>query len=122
MSFRDHMKKIVEDVPGTLACTLMGFDGIAIDSYELGGADVDVATLMTEYSSIAHQIRRALEAQPATGDLNEFVLQGSQLTAVVRPLSGEYFLAALMKPEALAAKTRYLMRVAAPKILQELTG
>lgn len=121
MSFREHIQRVVDQVPGAVACTVMGFDGIAIDSYEVGGAEVDAQTILTEYSSIAHQVRRAFEAQPASGDFSELVIHGSAFVTVVRPLTDEFFLATLMKASALSGKIRYLMRVAAPKILKELS-
>jgi hypothetical protein len=122
MGFRDHIQRVVDQVPGAVACAIMGFDGIAIDSYDVGGAEVDIQVLFTEYASIAHQVRRAFEEPSSSvGALSELVLGSGKFTTIVRPITTEYFVAAVMKPSALMGKARYLLRVTAPKIASELS-
>ncbi len=122
MGFREHIQRVVEEVPGALACTVMGFDGISVDSYDVGGAEVDMQTLMTEYASVAHQVRRALEdpSSLAGGKLSEMVLGTPKFTAVVLPIGNEYFIAAILSPSAIMGKARYLLRITAPKLGKEL--
>ncbi len=122
MSFREHIQRIVEQVPGTLACALMGFDGISIDSYEVGGAEVDITTLFTEYASVAHQVRRAFDdpTSAAGGELSEMSLSSPKFVTVVRPINNEYFVAAVMTPSAMVGKARYMLRITAPKLIKEL--
>jgi len=120
MTFREHMQRIVESVPGATACALMGFDGIAIDSYELGGGELDIPTLLTEYSSAAISLRHTGQQQPAAGSVAEVVIATPNLTTVLRPLNEEYFLAVVLGPQGVPGKARYLMRLAAPQLLKEL--
>lgn len=122
MGFREHIQRVVEQVPGALACAIMGFDGISIDSYEVGGAEVDITTLFTEYASVAHQVRRAFEdpTSAAGGSISELTLSSPKFVTVVRPISSEYFVAAVMSPSAMMGKARYLLRIAAPKLVKEL--
>lgn len=119
MTFREHMQHIVNSVPGATACALMGFDGIAIDSFEVGGGDLDIPTLLTEYSAAALTLRQN-NGQPASGPLSELVITTSQLTAVLRLLTEEYFLAVVLAPGGLSGKARYMMRQAAPELVREL--
>lgn len=121
MSFRDHIQRVVDAVPGAMACTIMGFDGIAIDSYEVGGAEIDLQVLLTEYSALVGQVRRAMETQAQSGDVKELAIATTHMVALVQPLTKEYFLAAILKPEALVGKARYLMRVVTPSIVKELS-
>ncbi len=62
MSFRDHIQRVVDQVPGAIACTIMGFDGIAIDSYDDGGDYRSRCdhVVFTEYASVAHQVEARL--------------------------------------------------------------
>ena len=120
MSFREHIQTIVEGVPGALACTVMGFDGIAIDSFERGTPRVDVPTLLAEYASAAQQLRRGAAQQPETGRIDELVVNSTNLTAVLRLLTEEYFLAVVMGNAGYVGKARYLMRMRAPSIIKEL--
>lgn len=120
MTFREHMQRIVEAVPGATACALMGFDGIAIDSYEVGGGGLDIPTLLAEYSGAA-QLLRHNSGQPAAGGLTELTITTPHLTAVLRPLNEDYFLAVVLGTGGLSGKARYLMRQAAPDLLRELS-
>ena len=120
MTFREHMQRIVQSVPGATACALMGFDGIAIDSYEVGGGELDIPTLLTEYSSAAVTLRHSADQQPLAGSVADLVIATNNLTAVLRPLNDEFFLAVVLTPGGLSGKARYMMRLAAPDLLKEL--
>ncbi len=120
MSFREHIQRIVEATPGAVACTIMGFDGIAIDTFEVGSDEVDIPNLLVEYSTAAQQMRRNAEQSPA-GAFVEMTVCGERMSAVLRALTEEYFLAVILKPTALVGKARYLMRTAAFAITQELS-
>ncbi|MEK7704937.1 MAG: tetratricopeptide repeat protein [Myxococcota bacterium] len=121
MSFRDHIQQIVDAVPGAMACTVMGFDGIAIDSHEREGGSVDLPTLLTEYAGAAIQLKRGAAQQPETGSVDEVMVAGSHMIAILRLLTEEYFLAVVLRPTALVGKARYLMRMHAPALIQELS-
>jgi predicted regulator of Ras-like GTPase activity (Roadblock/LC7/MglB family) len=118
MSFREHMQHIVESTPGALASVVMGFDGIAIDSFQVGSGELDVPTLMIEYAAAARQLNRGDVA--SSGGMQEVTVSGDRHSAIVRPITKEYFLAVILGPNSLLGKARYLMRVAAPLIAKEL--
>jgi len=120
MSFREQIQRIVDSTPGALACTIMGFDGIAIDTYEVSGGTIDITTLLLEYAAAAHQLRRGASEDSANGTLVEITVHGTKLSALVRPLVGEYFLGVVLKPSAIVGKARYLMRIAAADIAKDL--
>jgi len=117
MIFREYLKEMVDAVPGALAATVMGFDGIAIESYEGQASDIDMASLVIEYGSATKLLRTAAEA---VGSLTEIGVMAKDATVYVRPLGPDYFMAMLVSPEALKGKARYKMRITAPKILKEL--
>ncbi len=120
MGFREHIQRIVQSTPGAVACTIMGFDGIAIDTFETGNGEVDIPNLLVEYSAAAQQLRRSAAQSPA-GVFRELVVQSQLLSAILRPLNEEYFLAVVLAPNALTGKARYLMRVASGPIAKELS-
>lgn len=121
MGFREHLQRVVDSTPGALACTIMGFDGIAIDTYQTEGTDLDVPTLLTEVSATAHQLKQAGVHQPVVAGLSEISVYAQQMAAVVRIVSDEYFLAVVLSPGGLVGKARYLLRAAQPRILEELS-
>ncbi len=120
MGFREHIQRIVQSTPGAVACTIMGFDGIAIDTFETGTGEVDIPNLLVEYAAAAQQLRRAAAQSPA-GSFIEMVVTSQRLQAILRPISEEYFLAVVLTPSALSGKARYLMRIAAAPIAKELS-
>jgi predicted regulator of Ras-like GTPase activity (Roadblock/LC7/MglB family) len=120
MGFREHIQRIVQSTPGAVACTIMGFDGIAIDTFEQGAGDVDIPNLLVEFSAAAQQLRRNA-AQSQAGSFVEMLVTSQHLSAILRPLNEEYFLAVVLKPSALTGKARYLMRLAALPLAQELS-
>lgn len=120
MSFKEHIQGIVDQVPGAIAGVVMGFDGIPIDTYEKSPGELEITVLLTEYSSAARQARHGVDNVPESGEVNEVMIVAENVTAVLRQLTEEYFLAVVLKAGGLSGKARYLMRLAAPKLLKEL--
>ncbi len=121
--FSEVLKHVLDETPGAVSITLMGFDGIAIDTQDSEPiADQDASTWQQaaiELSHIAGQLR-TISSGMGTGDVREVTVQTGALTTVLRPLTEEYFLALSMLPNANLGKGRYLVRVAAPKLVEEL--
>ena len=120
MGFREHLQEVVRAVDGAVACSLMGVDGIEVDTHLTDGAGgIDVRTLLIEYSSLFRLAREAAETHQA-GDLKELSIQTGGVLTVARLVTPEYFLAVALKPEGNFGKARYLLRVTAPKLEAEL--
>lgn len=120
MAFKEHLKRVVDGSQGALLCTLMGHDGIAVDTYETESSiEQDISTSTIELTALLGQVRSAA-AGLKSGPLKELVVGGQQLMAVVRPLTDEYFLALFMDAKGNTGKGRYLMRVVAPALVAEL--
>ena len=119
MGFREHLQRIVDTTPGAIASTLMGFDGIAIDTYQVGDGELDVASLLIEYASATQQLRKTADTIPNVGHIHEVEITAQNLIAMMRPVTDEIFLGVVLRPDALNGKARYLMRLAAPLLAQE---
>ncbi len=119
--FKEHLKKVVENVEGGLAALLMGFDGIAIDSYVRQDAerDVDIQTVGMELSLIMTHIWKAAEILEE-GSVEEVSIKTDKLTLVFRILTKEYFVLFALAPNGNYGKARFLLRVQLPKLMAEL--
>lgn len=117
--FREILDRFLHDVPGFRSATVMGFDGIAIESRDAASADGNEAAAAVEIAAVTTQLRRAAEGLGA-GDVREVMLETDGMTTLLRPLTSEYFLAVTLGSGGLTGKARYLMRLAAPKIAAEL--
>jgi predicted regulator of Ras-like GTPase activity (Roadblock/LC7/MglB family) len=116
--FKEALQKIVDNVEGGAAGLIMGFDGIAVESYTRA-AQLDVNTVGMEFSFILTQVKKAAELLDV-GNVHEISIKAEKLTIIIRVLSSDYFLALALGPEGNFGKGRYLMRVAAPKLQTEL--
>ncbi len=119
MSFREHLEQICRDVDGAVACSLMGVDGIEVDTHVADVGDLDLKSLLVEYSGVLRSAKDAAEAH-AAGGVAELAIATDKLHAVVRTVSPEYFMVVALTPDGNIGKARYLLRVTAPKLRSEL--
>ena len=121
--FKEALRQIVEQTEGAIAGLLMGFDGIAVDSYtrdtEMPESAKDINEIGMEFSVILGSIKRAAEALEA-GGAKEIAIQAEHLTTLIRVINDEYFVALTMRPDGNPGKGRFILRTAAPRIMQEL--
>lgn len=122
--FQDNLKVIVDNVEGGLAGLLMGFDGIAVETYTRPASlerpsTVDINTVGMEFSFILTQVRKAAEALEI-GGVQEVAVRADRLSIIIRVLSADYFLALALDESGNLGKGRYLLRVVAPKLQAEL--
>ena len=118
MAFREHLQEICAAVDGAVVCSVMGFDGIAIDTFEGRPSELDIPALLVEYTTILNQVRAAAGVLQS-GPVQEVVVSTDKLTAISRPLSPEYFLVLALAKEASWGKARYMMRIVAPRLAAE---
>ena len=119
MSFREHLEEVCRRVDGAVACSLMGVDGIEVDTHLQDGGELDVKSLLVEYSGVLRSAREAAEAH-AAGGVGEISISTDKLMAVARIVSPEYFMVVALTPEGNIGKARFLLRVTAPKLRAEL--
>ncbi len=119
MSFREHLEHVCRSVDGAVACSLMGMDGIEVETHLQDGGGVDLKSLIVEYSGVLRSAREAAEAHQA-GGVAEVAISTDKLLAVVRTVTPEYFMVVALTPEGNFGKARYLLRVTAPKLKAEL--
>jgi predicted regulator of Ras-like GTPase activity (Roadblock/LC7/MglB family) len=117
--FKEPLQKIVDNVDGGIAGLVMGFDGIAVESYTRQGHKIDINTVGMEFSFILTQVRKAAEILDV-GGVNEIAIRAEKLTIVIRLLSPEYFVALALTPEGNFGKGRFMMRLVAPRLQAEL--
>lgn len=115
--FKETLKEMVHGVEGGKAALLMGYDGLAVDQYSRDGFDIE--TLGAEFSVVLNDARRAALALDA-GQTMEVSFRTETVTAVVRMLNDEYFLALALSPQGNLGKGRFLLRLTAPRLLKDL--
>ncbi len=118
--FKNILREVVENTDGAVAGILMGFDGITVDSYVDEASGIDMETVGSEYSQVLTQIKQAAELLEM-GRAREVAVQAEKMTTVMRLINDEYFVALAMQPTGNFGKARFLLRMQAPKLLENLT-
>jgi predicted regulator of Ras-like GTPase activity (Roadblock/LC7/MglB family) len=120
MSFRAHLESVVNQVDGALACSVMGFDGIAVDTFQRDeAAELDLTGAWVEYANLLTQLKHAAEVLK-TGAVQEVSVNSEKVLTLIRLVSPEYFLVLALRAEGNYGKGRYVLRVTAPKVRSEL--
>lgn len=119
MAFREHLEEVCRRCDGAVACSLMGMDGIEVDTHLTGSGDVDVKPLLVEYSGLFRNAREAAEAH-AAGGVDELSIATDRILTVARLVSPEYYVVLALAPDGNVGRARYLLRVTAPKLRSEL--
>jgi predicted regulator of Ras-like GTPase activity (Roadblock/LC7/MglB family) len=120
MSFRTELESVVSQVDGALACTIMGFDGIAVESHQVPGSeDLDLSGVWVEYANVLSQVKGGVDALK-TGAVTEMTINTEKLLTLIRLVSPDYFLALTLKSDGNYGKGRYVLRITAPRVRAEL--
>jgi predicted regulator of Ras-like GTPase activity (Roadblock/LC7/MglB family) len=120
MSFRTHLESVVNQVDGSLACSVMGFDGIAVDTHQSEEAlELELNGAWIEYANLLSQLRQAAEVLK-TGDVQEVSINSERVLTLMRLVSPEYFLVLALRADGNYGKGRYILRLTAPRIRAEL--
>ena len=120
MAFLPFLEEVVRSVDGALACSVMGFDGIAVENFQVDAAsDLDVQSTLIEYAAVLGQVKNAAQLLK-TGAVTEVSINSDQVLTVMRLVTDEYFVVLALKASGNYGKGRYALRIVAPRIRAEL--
>ncbi len=124
MAFLPHLESVVTQVDGAIACSVMGFDGIAVETYQAPQsaqtADaLELNSAWVEYGNALSQLKSGADLLK-TGAIAEVSINTDKLITLMRMVTPEYFVVLALKPEGNYGKGRYVLRVTAPKLKAEL--
>jgi predicted regulator of Ras-like GTPase activity (Roadblock/LC7/MglB family) len=117
--FKDALQGVVEGTEGGLAGLLMDFEGIPVESYTRQASPFDIENVGAEVSVVIKAIQRASEMLDA-GDTKEVAFKSDKMVTLIRVINENYFVALTLSPDGNFGKGRFLLRVAAPKLREEL--
>ena len=119
--FKEALQSVVDGTDGGIAGLLMDFEGIPLESYTKAGAVVDIETVGAEVSVVVKGIQRATEMLDA-GATREVSFKSEKMITLIRVVNEGYFVALTLSPDANLGKGRYLLRLLAPKLAEELAA
>lgn len=104
MSFKDVLEGIRERVDGTLAVSLIGVDGITVESINPGHVPLDV--MGAEFTGFLKSIRLS-NTELNTGDVVQFSLVTEKYTTFVSAVTPEYYVLMVTSPEGNYGRARF---------------
>ncbi len=119
MSFRAHLEQVLGQVEGSIACSIMGFDGMAVETQQTKEPGVDLSAMLVEYGNILNKLKEAAGLLEA-GSVTEVAISTDKICTLARFLTPEYYLVLVLAPDGNFGKGRYALRLAAPKVKAEL--
>ena len=116
--FQDILRRIAERVEGTRAVSLVGVDGIPIDSYgRFEGLSVE--SMAAELGAFVKSAQSPNAAAPA-GRIEQLALVTDRAIAILSRVTEEYYLLLLLSREGNFGRGRFELRRAALSLEKEL--
>jgi len=115
--FREVLSDLQRRVEGTLAVSLMGLDGIAIDS--VNGANIPLESLGAEFGSMIKSIRSS-NTELNTGEFQQFSVVTDKYITVLASVTSDYFILMVMSPSGNYGKARFELTKAKYALQDEL--
>jgi predicted regulator of Ras-like GTPase activity (Roadblock/LC7/MglB family) len=119
--FKEALRSVVDATDGGLAGLLMDFEGIPVETYARSDSAFDIESVGAEVSVVVKAIQRATEMLDA-GATREVAFRSDKLVTLIRVINESYFVAMALTPEGNLGKGRYLLRIVAPKLADELAS
>jgi predicted regulator of Ras-like GTPase activity (Roadblock/LC7/MglB family) len=116
--FQDTLRRIAERVEGTRAVSLVGVDGIAIDSF-VSAEGLPMESLAAETGSVV-KAARAARALTDHGPLQQLTVASDNASTILCRVTEEYYLLLLLARDGNFGRGRFELKKAAAALEKEL--
>lgn len=117
MSFRHVLEGIRDRVEGTLAVSLIGLDGIAVESINAIRVPLDV--MGAEFGGFVRSIRLS-NTDLNTGDVLQFSVVTEKMIIFLSAITPEYYVLLVLKPDGNYGRARFELARARQMLRDEL--
>jgi len=115
--FKDVLAGIRDRVQGAMAVSLIGLDGIAIETIQ--GGDVQLEVLGAEFGGFIKSIQGA-NTELNTGDVLQFSLVTEKYITFLSEVTPEYYILLVLKPDGNYGRARFELSKAKHLLRDEL--
>jgi predicted regulator of Ras-like GTPase activity (Roadblock/LC7/MglB family) len=115
--FRTVLTGLTERVEGAIAVSLIGLDGIAIETIGAGQVPLDV--LGAEFGGFVKSLRSA-NTELNTGDVLQFALVTEKYITFLSEVTAEYYILLVMRPDGNYGRARFELAKAKHALRDEL--
>lgn len=115
--FRDVLSGLLQRVEGAIAASLIGLDGIAIET--LGDRQVPLDALGAEFGGFVKSIRHA-NTELDTGEVLQFALVTERYITFLSEVTSEYYILLVLQPDGNYGRARFELSKAKHLLRDEL--
>lgn len=115
--FREVLSAIRDKVDGTIAVSLIGLDGIAIETIRNGSVPLDI--LGAEFGGFVKNIRLS-NTELDTGDVLQFALVTEKYITFLSAVTPEYYVLLVLRPDGNYGRARFELEKAKHLLRDEL--
>lgn len=115
--FREVLGGLRERVHGALAVSLIGLDGIAVET--LGDGEVPLDVLGAEFGGFVKSIRHA-NTELDTGEVRQFALVTEKYITFLSEVTPEYYILLVLRPDGNYGRARFELSKAKHALRDEL--
>lgn len=115
--FRDVLTSLRERVEGALAASLIGLDGIAVET--VGDRDVPLDVLGAEFGSFVKSIRHS-NTELDTGEVLQFSLVSEKYITFLSAVTSDYYILLVLRPDGNYGRARFELSRAKVLLRDEL--
>ena len=116
--FKTTLSEVRDRVEGTLAVSLIGLDGIAVEA--LNDHDVPLDVLGAEFGGFIKSIKLS-NTELNTGEVTQFSLVTEKYVTFLSAVTPEYFILLVMRPDGNYGRARFELARAKHLLAGELT-
>lgn len=117
MSFSEVLKYVTSGVKGAKCAAVVGMDGIIVESH-METSGVDMPSVSAEYGNILKEVGNASKSL-RMGSPSEVSVITETNDLIMRKINDEYFIALVLDTDGNFGKGRFLVRVAANRLISE---
>lgn len=115
--FKDILRNIAEHVEGTLAVSLVGLDGIAVETVSYDS--VPLEAMGAEFGGFIKSVR-VTNTELDTGEVLQFSLVTEKYIAFLSAVTSEYYVLLVLRPDGNYGRARYELARAKHLLRDEL--
>ena len=115
--FRRILAALRDHVEGALAASLIGLDGIAVET--VGGEAVPLEVMGAEFGGFVKSIRN-VKTELNAGDVLQFSLVTEKYIAILSAVTPEYFILLVLEPNGNYGRARFELAKAKHALRDEL--
>lgn len=115
--FRDVLTGVRDRVEGAMAASLIGLDGIAVET--VGDRSIPLDVLGAEFGSFVKSIRHA-NTELNTGDVQQFSLVTEKYITFLSEVTPDYYILLVLRPDGNYGRARFELSKAKGLLRDEL--